>query len=146
MEGGEIWETTNSASIFLITYDMVPCKKQNIYRYKYIHIIHYTCRYQLYTMKCQFIFTNYAENKNSQTDHGTLILLHRKPKLSLVLTEPVLEKLVKSSHFELFFKRWFTPSTLSSSSTSPSIRTEMEMLVSLLLAVFCGCVEGKSWW
>ena len=36
MEGGEILGTTNSASIFLITSDLVPCKnKKQIY-------IHYT--------------------------------------------------------------------------------------------------------
>ena len=43
MEGGEILGTTDSASIFLITSDMVPCKERN----KYIYNIHYTI-YNIY--------------------------------------------------------------------------------------------------
>ena len=74
MEGGEIWETTNSASIFLITYDMVPCKKQNIYRYIYIlYIIYVDISYTQWNVNLYLQIMQ--KIKTQKTDHGTLIRL-----------------------------------------------------------------------
>ena len=82
MEGGEIWETTDSASIFLITSDMVPCKKRNKYIYTLyiiqytIYIIYLDISYTIEGNRNVYLYLQIMQKiKTDKTDHETLILL-----------------------------------------------------------------------